>query len=240
MRVGEKVPSAEAQMDGQPDNISELYSKCSQIADKEARELSRIAGAIVPVLAWLSESVVLRPKSLGGVFAESRSVTLETGAKVVVVEAEGQVSSRQLSEFKTAECLAILNEAYPEIRRMAADKRRERQVRPVLSLKAIVGGAHLIFDTRTYRLAVANSGGDCVGLRFSLQLPSGASRSSRPCDVDRGMRAQVDLGAFKELAGQERLEVQLDCKDVDGRELRAEEKVSLRAGWTDIDLKRKG
>ena len=239
MRVSEKVPSAEAEMDGQHDKIADLYSKCSQIAAKEAKELSRIVGAIVPVLAWLGASVALRPRSLGGTFAELKSVSLESGAVVVMTDAGGRVSSRRLSEFKTHECLTILNEAYPELQRIAADKRREGKVRPVLSLKAIVGGGHLIFDTRSYRLAIANSGGDCVALRVSAQLPSGASKSSRPCDVDRGMRAEVDLGVFKELAGQERLEVQLDCKDVDGRELWAEEKVSLRAAWTDIKLERK-
>jgi hypothetical protein len=224
----------------QQPKIAELYSKCSQLADRQEEETAKIVGTILPVLAWLNEPVVLRPASLGGAFAEFRSVTLETGAMVVMTDPEGRVSSNQLAEFKTEECLAVLNGAFPELQRMVANKRRAAQVRPLLSLKATLGGSHLIVDMRSYRLSVWNAGGDCVGLRVSVRLPGGRARASKPCDVPRGREAVFDLGVYKEVSGAGRLDLELACRDVDGRELTCEESVGTQGEErVEATLKRK-
>jgi hypothetical protein len=232
--------STGTELQSQPVKIADLFSKCSDLADQEEKGMGRIVSTILPVLAWLNEPVVLRPGSLGGPFLEFRSVTLETGAIVVMTDPGGRVASRQLSEFRTAECLAILNESFPELQRMTANKRRAGEVKPLLSLKLALGGSHLIVDMRSYRLSVSNSGGDCVGLRVSALLPGGRSKPTRPCDVGRGKKAEFDLGVLKEVAGLERLELQIDCRDVDGRELRAEEFLPLGgADWQEVQLRRK-
>lgn len=227
-------------MAAQPVKIADLFSKCSQLAVQEEREMDKIVGTILPMLAWLNEPVVLRPKSLGGVFQGLRSVTLETGAMVVMTDPEGGVSSEQLAKFPTQECLAILHESFPELQRMVANRRRAGQVKPLLSLKIVLGGSHLIVDKRSYRVLVSNAGGDCMGLKVSAQLPEGWTKSSRPCDVSRGKEAEVDLGVFKEVGKVERLELEVDCRDVDGRELRGEEWVHLGgADWQEAVLRRK-
>lgn len=224
----------------QPTKIADLYSKISQLADQEAKEMARIVGTIVPVLAWLNEPVVLRPASLGGEFLEFRSVTLETGAVLVMTDLQGRVSSKPLAEFRLDECLTILNEAFPELQRMTANKRRAGQVRPLLTLKVVLGGSHLIVDRRSYRLLIANSGGDCKGLRVSVKLPKGATRPSRPCDIGREKKAEVDLGVFHEVAGTGRLELQIECKDVDGRDLLGGESISIEGlDWQEALLRRK-
>ena len=138
---------------------------------------------------------------------------------VVMTDPEGKVSSNQLASFRTQECLAILNGSYPELQRMVANKRRAGEVRPALSLTVAFGGPHFIVDMRSYRLNVSNSGGDCKGLRVSSQLPGGWTKASHPCDISRGQKAEVDLGVSKEVGGSERLELRIDCEDVDGREL---------------------
>lgn len=218
--------STETGVEGQPTQLADLYSKASELAARQEREMARIVSSVVPVLAWLNEPVVLRPGSLGDSFQGLRSVTLETGAMVVMTDHQGKVTSQELASFKTEDCLAILNDAFPELQRMAANKRRAGLVKPQLSLKIVLGGSRLIVDRRSYRLVVSNSGGDCLGLRVSVHLPRGA-KPSRPCDVVRGKEAEVDLGVFEEVVGRERLELHLECKDLDGRELTAEESVPI-------------
>jgi hypothetical protein len=211
----------------QPVKIADLFSKCSQLAAQEEKEMGRIVSTMLPVLAWLNEPVVLRPTSLGDAFQEFRSVTLETGAMVVMTDAKGRVSSKQLGEFRSEEYLAILEESFPELQRMAANKRRAGQVKPVLSLRIVLGGSRFVVDRRSYRLMVENKGGDCVGISVSARLPGGRTKSSRPCDVRRGQKAEVDLGVPKEVGDVEQLELQIYCKDVDGRELIGDESVRL-------------
>ncbi len=224
----------------QPVKIADLFSKASELAAQEEKEMDRIVGTMLPVLAWLNEPVVLRPKSLGAPFQEFRSVTLETGAIVVMTDLEGKVSSRQLSKFRTGECLAILHDSYPELQRMAANKKRAGQVKPVLSLKIVLGGSRFFVDRRSYRLVVSNMGGDCQGMHVSTQLPGGKAKASRPCDVGRGMKVEVELGVPKEVGGSELLELQIECKDVDGRELVGNESVRLDgASWQEATLRRK-
>ncbi len=236
----EGVPSTGTGTERRPVMIADLFTKYSQIADQEEKEVRRIVDTILPVLAWLGEPVVLRPKALGGQFEGFRSVSLKAGAIVVTTDHEGRVSSKRLSEFRTAECLAILNDALPELQRMSQNKGRAGQVKPRISLSTALGGSRTAIDKRSHHLLVSNSGGDCVGLRVYIRLPGGRSRSSLPCDLGRGKTGQVDLGISTEVGGRERLEVHVDCKDVDGRELHAEESVPLGgAKWHEVRLRRK-
>jgi hypothetical protein len=78
-----------------------------------------------------------------------------------------------------------------------------------------------------------------LGVRVSTRLPGGWSKPSRPCDVGRGRRAEVDLGVSMEVGGPERLELLVECKDVDGRELCGVESVRLGgADWQELALGR--
>lgn len=234
------MPSTRTETAQQPAKIADLFCKCSELAAQEKKEMGRIVGTVIPMLAWLNEPVVLRPESLGGAFREFRSVTLETGATVTMTDLDGRVSSKELAMFRTEECLAILHDSFPELQRMVANKRRAGEVKPALSLKVVVGGAHFIVDLRSYRLAVANAGGDCIGMRVSTRLPGGRSKSSRPCDVSRGHEAEVDLGVYKEVGDLKRLELQIDCEDVDGCKLHGEESVPVDgASWQEAALRRK-
>ena len=220
--------------------IADLFSKCSELAAQEEKEMGRIVSTMLPMLAWLNEPVVLLPGSLGDAFREFRSVTLETGAMVIMTDFEGRVSSKQLGKFPTQQCLAILHDSFPELQRLVANKRRAGEVKPALSLKVLLGGPRFIVDMRSYRLMVKNTGGDCIGIRVSTQLPEGWTESSRPCDVGRGQKAEVDLRVSKEVGDLERLELQIDCKDVDGRQLRADESVRLDGpSWQEATLRRK-
>jgi hypothetical protein len=221
-----------------PMKIADLFSKCSELAALEEKEMRRIASTILPVLGWLNEPVVLLPESLGSAFEQFRSVTLETGATVVMTDFHGKVSSMQLSKFRTQEYLAILRDSFPELQRLAANKRRSGEVRPALLLKVVLGGPRFIVDMRSCRLIVANTGGDCVDIRVTTLLRGDRTKASRPCDVGRGEKAEVDLGVSKEVAGSGRLELRIDCKDVDGRELGGEESVRLdgAASWQEATL----
>jgi len=228
------------EMAKQPVEIVDLFSKVSQLAAQEEKEMGRIVSTMIPVLAWLNEPVVLRPESLGGSFREFRSITLETGATVVTTDLEGRASSKQLSRFGTEECLAILHDSVPELQRLVANKRRAAEAQPVLSLKVSLRGRRFIVDTRSYRLMVSNTGGDCMGILISAKLPGGRTKASSPRDVSRGHQVEVDLGVFKEVGDLKRLELQIDCKDVDGRELQGDESVRLEGGsWQRATLRRK-
>jgi hypothetical protein len=220
--------------------IADLFSKCSELAAQGERERTRIVGTMIPMLAWLNEPVVLRPESLGDAFRGFKSVTLETGATVMMTDPAGRVSSRELAKFRTEECLAILHDSFPELQRLVANKRRGGEVKPALALKVILGGSHFIVDKRSYRLMVSNTGGDCIGIRVSTQLSGGRSKPSRPCDVKRWEKAEVDLGVSKEVGEAGSLELQIDCKDVDGRELIGNESVPVDGdSWQEAVLRRK-
>jgi hypothetical protein len=232
--------SAKTGMADQTMKIADLFSKCSELAAQEEKEMGNIVNSILPVLAWLNEPVALKPESLGEAFNEFKSVSLDPGALVVMANAQGRVSTKQLAKFGTAERLAILRDSFPELERMIANKRRAGQVRPALSLKLVLGGPHFIVDMRSYRLMVSNSGGDCSGVRISSQLPRGKTKSYRPFDVSRDEQAEVDLGVFNEITRTKRLAIRIDCKDVDGRELRGEESVRPDASkWQYVTLRRK-
>jgi hypothetical protein len=234
------VSSPKAKLAEQPSKLAELFSKCTQLAAQEEKEQIKIVGTILPVLSYLKEPVVLRPGALGDAFSGFRSVSLMPGAIVVTTDMDGRVLSRPLVKFRTEECLAILHDAFPELQRLVTDKRRAAQVRPAISTKAVVGGSKFLVDLRSYRLVFSNSGGDCRGLRVSLQLSGGESKPYRPVDVNRGERVEVDLGVFKEVSAFDSVKLQLDCKDVDGRELHADQSVRLDgAEWEQATLGKK-
>jgi hypothetical protein len=213
------VPSSPKTEAAEPANISDLFSKCSQLAAEEERQMGKFVGALVPVLGFLGQPVALNPESLGGSFLAFKSVTLGEGATVTMTDPEGRVSSRQLSAFATEDRLAVLEESLPELQRLVSEKRRAAEAMPALSLRVALGGKRLIVDMRSYRAAVANSGGDCLGVRFSTRLPGGRAKSSRPCDVGRGQEVEVDLGVAKKVGDSGRLEIEVECRDADGREL---------------------
>lgn len=207
-------------MEIQPAKIADLYSKCSELAAQEEKEMERVVSTILPVLAYLNEPIALRPESLGGSFVGLRSVSLHPGGAVVTTDSEGKVSSVPFAKFRTADCLAILRDAFPELQRLVAERRRADLVRPDLSVKAILGGQKFILDMRSYRLLFSNSGGDCEDLSVSVELPSGWTKPSRKQSLMRDGRVEVDLGVFKQVGGNENLNIRFDCKDMDGRELR--------------------
>jgi hypothetical protein len=222
---------------GKPATIADLFSKCSELAVQEERDMDRMMGMMVPVLAWLNTAVALRPGSLGDGFSGFTSVSLQAGPTVVTTDPEGKVAARPLAGLRTKDCLAVIREAFPELQRLVADKRRAAQVKPALSVKASIGGSHFVLDKRSYRLLVSNAGGDCRGLRISIQLPEGLTKVSRPLDVDSGDWVEVDLGVFKEVSGMERLRLHIECEDEDGRKLRWDEKVSLDgSNWQEATL----
>ncbi|MGA7862159.1 MAG: hypothetical protein WCB19_09955 [Thermoplasmata archaeon] len=207
--------------------IADLFSKCSQLAAQGEKELGRVASTMLPVLAYLNEPIVLRPGALGESFRDVRTAAIHSGALVVTTDFHGRVWSKPLSKFRTADCLAILKDAFPELQRLVADKKRAAQVKPMLSMQVVLGGQRFIVDMRSYRLVVSNSGGDCRGLRLSMKLPDGRTKPYRERDLGRGMRVEVDLGVFKEVDGAERVELGAECEDVDGRKLLGGEPVPL-------------
>lgn len=202
----------------EPVKMSDLFSKCEQLAAQEEKEMSRIVGTMLPVLAYVEEPIMLSPGSLGGSFSELRSVSLQAGAMVVTTDLQGNVASKRLAKLKTGDCLAILKNAFPEIQRLVADKNRAAVVRPILSMKLFLGGQRFIVDRRSYRLLVSNSGGDCRYLSISAELADGRNKPFRERGLSRGGRVEVDLGLLKEVDGAESLRLQFECKDVDGRE----------------------
>jgi hypothetical protein len=234
--VEEVLSSSKAKLVEQP-KIADLYEKCSQLAAKEEKEMGRVMGTVFTILEWINEPVALRPKSLGGAFSRFRSVSLRADATVVTTDFEGKVTSKPLKEFRLGESLAILREAYPELQSLVAGKRGGAQVKPLLSMKALMGGARLL-GGRSYRVLVANSGGDCVDLEVSVRLPGGQRKISRPFDLKRGQEVEVDLGVFKEGVGSgERLEIGIDCKDTLGHELQGDQTVPFdEPSWQEAAL----
>jgi hypothetical protein len=207
--------------------IADLFSKVTKLAAQQEKEMGRIVSTILPVLAYLDEPVALRPESLGDSFREVRSAFIHPGAVVVTTDFQGKIWSKPLAKFPTADSLAILKESFPELQRLVADKKRAAQVKPSLSMKVFLGGQRFIVDMRSYRLLVSNSGGDCRELRVSIKLPDGETKLCKERDLGRGMRTEVDLGVFKEVGELERLEIKVECKDVDGRELHGGEPVPI-------------
>jgi hypothetical protein len=201
----------------QPAKIADLYSKCSELAAQQEREMSRLVGVMLPVLEFLDQPIGLRPASLGGSFPGLRSAVLQ-GSVVVTTDVQGRVASRPLVKLETAELLAVLKGVFPELQRLVADKKRAASVRPILSMRLVLGGQRFIVDTRSYRLVVSNSGGDCRGLRISAELADGRNKDYRERDLSRGARTEVDLGVLKEVKGAESLKLGFECKDVDGLE----------------------
>jgi len=219
-------------MEEQPAKIADLFSKCSELAAQQDREMSRLVGTMLPVLAYLDQPITLSPGSLGGSFAEFRSVSLQTGAVVVTTDCQGRVASRPLAKLEAADCLAIIRDAFPELQRLVADKKRSSQVTPVLSMKLFLGGQRFIVDMRSYHLVVSNSGGDCRGLRISAELADGRNKDYRERDLSRGGRVEFDLGLLKEVRGADSLRVRFECKDVDEREFCGAESLSLNGSRT--------
>jgi len=221
------VPSTEKGIAEQPARIADLFSKCSQLAAQEEKDISRVVGTMLPVLEYLDEPVALRPGSLGGSFAELRSVSLQPGAFVVTTDSQGKVASRPLANLNTGDCLAILKDAFREIQRMVADKERAGAATPMLSMKLSLVGQRFIVDRRSYHLLVSNSGGDCRGLRISAELTDGRNKAYPERDLSRGGRIEVDLGLHKEVDGAHCLRLLFECKDVDGREFCGAESLRL-------------
>ena len=221
------MPSTETGTAEQPVKIADLFAKCSQLAAQGEKEMGRIVGAVLPVLAYLDEPIELPPSSLGGSFAELKSVSLQAGGQVVTTDPQGKVASTPLAKLKMAECLAIVKQAFPEIQRMVADKNRSSQVTPVLSMKLFLGGQRFIVDMRSYHLIVSNSGGDCRGLRVSAELADGRNKGYRERDLSRGGRVEFDLGLLKEVRGADSLRLRFECKDAEEREFCGAESLSL-------------
>jgi hypothetical protein len=207
--------------------IADLFSKVTELAALQEKEMGRLVSTMLPVLAFVDEPIVLRPGSLGDSFREVRSASIHSGAVVVTTDFQGKVWSKPLARYPTAQCLAILKDCFPELERLVADKRRAAQILPSLSMKVFLGGQRFIVDMRSYRLLVSNSGGDCRGLIVTVKLPGGGSRVCKERDLGRGVRTEVDLGVFKEVGKLESLELKVQCKDVDGRDLQGGEQVPL-------------
>jgi hypothetical protein len=217
--------------------IADLFSKCSELAAQEQRKLDRISRTMLPILAWLNEPVQIKSQSAFGLFPGFKSITLHPGATVVMVDSWEKATSRPLASFSAKECLAILEGALAEFERLLGDKKRGTEVRPGLSIKAVRGGAKVLVDMRTYRLVVTNSGGDCHALTVSVYLPGGEKKTIKPCDVGKGERVEVDLGIYKELGTARKLKVELECSDVDGRELAGLQSVPLEGkDWQEAVL----
>ena len=217
--------------------IADLFSKCAELEGQQVNEMKRIMRTMDPVLSYLEEPVRLSPDFLGGEFAGFRSVSLQAGGSVVMVDYRGLVTTRPLSSFITKDCLTILNNAFPQLSRLVAEKKRSEQVRPVLSFKAVLGGQKLIVDMRSYRVLISNSGGDCQDLRISFRLPPDESKELKPCHLYRGERIELDLGILKEVMAIDWLGLGLECRDVDGRELKGAVRVRLNGdGWEEALL----
>jgi len=220
--------------------IADLFSKCSELAAQEEKEMSRIVGTVLPVLAYVDLPIALRPESLSESLPGIKSAYLHSGALVVTTDGQGNVSSRPLAKFTTADCVEILRQSVPQLQRLASEKRRAALVRPLLAMKVVSSGQRLILDSRSYRLIISNSGGDCIGLGLSVELPLGKTRPYRPRDLGRGARTELDIAAFKELEGAEQVRLVFECKDVDGRELRGEECLAVGgASFHSATLRRK-
>ena len=114
-----------------PTTIADLFSKTSELAAQEERDMGRIMGMMVPVLAWLNTPVELQPGPLGEAFSGFKSVSLQAGPTVVTTDPRGKVAARPLAELRTKECLAVIREAFPELQRnylILIDPRRRRPI----------------------------------------------------------------------------------------------------------------
>jgi hypothetical protein len=156
----EEVPSStKSKLDVQPAEMADLFSKCAQLAAQEEKEMGKIMSTMLPVLDYLGEPVALKPESLGDRFRGFKYVVLQSGAAVMTTDMEGNVSSKPLAEFSTEDCLAILRESFPELLRLASEKRQAAMVGPALSLRIASGGAHETQGVRSHYLVVSNLGG---------------------------------------------------------------------------------
>jgi hypothetical protein len=234
------VSSAQSEASFQPARIAELFSKCRELAAREEREMAKIRGAILPLLSYVEEPILLRPSDLGLSFEGLRSMTLQSGGRVVATDVHGLTASRSLDDFKSSECLAILKVALPEIKRLVAEKERAARVKPALSMKLTLRGQRRIFDTRSYHLVVLNEGGDCKSLSVSVGLSDGTMEPRKERDLDRGMRVELDLGKlFKDVEGLDRLSLRVECMDVDGREFVGVGSLPVDGTWHEQSLMKK-
>src|SRR2546427_4927638 len=188
----EEAPSSTtAKLESQQDQIADLFSKCSQLAAQEEKEMGKIMSTMLPVLEYLGEPVVLRPESLGEGLSDLKSVILQTNAVVMTTDVDGKVSSKPLAEFRTEDCLAILRESFPELLRLASEKRQTAMVGPALWLRIAPGGAHLTQGVRSHYLAVSNTGGPLSDLAVSTLLPGGRTKTYHPGGVHRSEERRV-------------------------------------------------
>lgn len=233
------MSSAQDEVAVKPAKIAELFSKVNQLAAQEEREMAKVQGAVLPLLSYVEEPIFLRPSDLGLSFEGLRSVTLQAGGRVVATDVHGLTASRPLVDFKPAECLAILKVAFPEIKRLVAEKDRAARVKPALSMKLTLTGQRKIIDTRSYHLVVLNQGGDCKGLNLSVGVPDGTLQPRKERDLDKGMRMELDLGFFKEAEGLDRLSLKVECMDVDGREFVGVGSLPVDGTWHEQSLMKK-
>ena len=202
--------------------------------------MGKIMSTILPVLEYLGEPVVLKPESLGDRFSGFKYVILQSGAVVMTTDLEGNVSSKPLAEFRTEDCLAILRESFPELLRLASEKRQTAMVGPGLSLRIAPGGAHLTQGVRSHYLVVSNTGGPLSDLVVSSLLPGGRTKTYHPGGVHRGGKVNIDLEVLKEESNVELMELQIDCTDAMGHQLRGREFVRLDGSVVqEVALKRK-
>jgi len=219
--------STKSKLEVQPAEMADLFSKCAQLAAQEEKEMGKIMSTMLPVLEYLGEPVMLKPESLGDRFRAFKYVILQSGAVVVTTDLEGHVSSRPLAEFSTEDCLAILRDSFPELLRLASEKRQAAMVGPALSLRIASGGAHETQCVRSHYLVVSNLGGPLSDVVVSSLLPGGRTKAYRPGGVHRGGKVNIDLEVLKEESNVERVELQIDCTDAMGHQFRGREFVRL-------------
>jgi hypothetical protein len=210
-----------------PVNLADLFTKCSELSKLEDKEIDKIVGTIVPVLSWLNAPVALHPGSLGGTFREVKEASLQSGAMVVMTDELGKSYSRALAKFSVEDCLAILQDCFPELQRLVADKRRAGQFKPELSVRMKLGGSRFILDMRSHRLIVSNSGSECRSLSVSGSYAGGKTKTLGPVDLVRGRQAELNFGVFKKIHLLSHIDFRIECKDADGLELRAAESIRI-------------
>jgi len=223
----EVSPSTKAKLEVQPAEMADLFSKCAQLAEQEEKEMDKIMSTMLPVLEYLGEPVSLKPESLGERFQGFKYVTLQSGAMVMTTDMEGKVVSKPLAEYPTEDCLAILRDSFPELLRLASEKRQAAMVGPALSLRIAPGGVHLAKGVRSHYLIVSNLGGPLSDLVVSSLLPGGRTKIYRPGGVHRGGKVTIDLEVLQEESRVERVELQIDCADAMGHLFRGHEFVRL-------------
>lgn len=222
-----------------PAKIAELFSKCKEIAAQEEREMAKIQGVILPLLAYVEEPILLHPAQLGPSFQGARSVALKAGARIVTTDVHGLTSTVPLAAFEANECLAILRDVLPELKRLVAEKERATRIKPAIAMKLVLAGQRRILDTRSYHIVILNSGGDCRSLTVGVGLGDGSVEPRKEHDLDRGMRMELDLGVFKEVEGLESLNLKVECKDVDGREFVGVGSLPVDGTWFEQALMKK-